>query len=137
MDRSSLFGRRDFIRIGSLGALGLTLAALGIYAVLAFGVAQRRHELAVRIALGARAVQLRGMVVREGIVLAALGAVLGLGGSIALTRVIRGALFDVEPNDPVTLAVVVITMLVGAAVASFRPAQRATAVDPLVVMRTN
>ena len=89
------------------------------------------------MALGARAVHVRSMVVREGIALAALGAVLGLAASIGLTRVIRGALFDIEPNDPATLAVVVLTMLAVAAVASFRPAQRATAVDPLVVIRAN
>ena len=125
------------VLMGVLGALGLTLAAVGIYAVLAFGVAQRRHELAVRMALGARAGHVRGMVVGEGLALAALGAALGIAGSVFLTRVIRGALFEIEPNDPSTLALVVITMLVVAAIASFRPAQRATALDPLAVMRSN
>jgi putative ABC transport system permease protein len=121
--------------IGTLAALALALAAVGIHGVLAFTVAERRHELGVRTVLGARAGQLARLVVGEGMMLAAMGAALGVAGALLATRVVRGALFGVEPVDAPTFVVVLVAVLLVAAAATGRPAWRATRVQPMDVLR--
>jgi putative ABC transport system permease protein len=123
--------------IGTLAALALTLAAVGIHGVLAFGVAQRRHELGVRMVLGARAGSLGRLVVGEGLALAAAGTALGVAGALLATRVVHGALHGVDPVDLPTYAVVVAMVTLVAAAATVRPAARAIRLDPNEVLRSS
>jgi predicted permease len=114
----------------------LALAAIGIYGVMAFGVAQRSREIGIRVALGARPGDVAGLVARAGLSLAVVGIALGVAGSIALTRVLDGILYQVEPTDPLTLAGVSLLLLVVATLAVVLPARRATRVDPMTALRS-
>lgn len=115
--------------------LGVVLAALGIYGVLSFNVAQRTHEVGVRMALGARAPDVVRLVVGQGLVMVVAGLGLGVALALALTRTLRGVLFGVTPNDPFTMVAVAILLLGVALVASYLPARRASRVDPMVALR--
>jgi len=123
------------ISLTAFAVLGLVLAALGIYGVLAFSVAQRTHEVGVRMALGARAGDVVRLVARQGLVMVAVG--LGAGGALALimTRMLRGLLFGVAPSDPLTLVGVVALLVVVAIAAAVLPVSRATRVDPMIALR--
>jgi len=113
----------------------LLLAAIGVYGVMNFAVAQRTRELGIRMALGARSADVRGMVLRRGAALVIAGVALGLAGSAAASRVIQGMLFEVAPADAVTLATVVAFLAAVGLLACWLPARRATRVDPLVSLR--
>jgi predicted permease len=116
-------------------AVALALAATGIFGVMSYAVAQRGREISIRMALGARAGQVLQMIVGRAVALAAAGAILGVGGALALGRVIENQLFGVTLFDPITLAGVVL-LLVGCAVAaSFLPARRAAGLDPASALR--
>jgi ABC-type antimicrobial peptide transport system permease subunit len=121
--------------LGLFGGVGLVLGALGVYGVLAYLVARRRREIGVRIALGARPVDVLRLVVGRGMALAGAGVVLGTAGALALTRFMRGILYNVTPTDPGTFSAVAIVLLVAAALASWLPARRAARVDPSVALR--
>ncbi|MBW3552465.1 MAG: ABC transporter permease [Gemmatimonadetes bacterium] len=123
------------VLVSALGLFAVVLAAVGLFGVLAYEVAQRNREIGVRMAIGASAGGVRRMVVREGLILAAVGAAIGLVTALALSRFLEGMLFGLEPTDPATLGAVVATMLLTAAVASYIPARRATRIDPAEVMR--
>jgi putative ABC transport system permease protein len=120
----------------ALGILALVLAAIGLFSVISYNVAQRRHELGVRMALGAQQVDLVGLVVREGMRLGLIGV--GLGGVAAYTsgRWIAPLLFKASPHDPVVFGVVVSVLLIVAFVASLIPARRAASVDPIQALRS-
>jgi len=120
---------------GAFAALALVLAAVGLYGVVSFGVAQRVHEIGVRMALGARVAQIVGLVLRQGIVVAAFGVVVGAGIALALARFIEGLLFRVPVHDPATFAVVAVAVLVVATAACVVPAWRAARVDPTTALR--
>jgi putative ABC transport system permease protein len=122
--------------LGGFAAAALLLAAMGLYAVLAFGVARQSRELGVRMALGATELRVLGGVIRQGLVLAGAGVVLGVLAALALQRLIAGLLYGVRGNDPVTLFTVAGLMLGTAALAAFIPARRATRADPLVALRS-
>ena len=124
------------VLISVLAGLALLLAAVGVYGLLAFGVNQRKHEMSVRMALGARPANLTGMIVRNGFALTAVGVVLGLAGALAMSRFIRATLYGVDPVDPVTLITVSVTVIIVSLIASAVPARRAIAVDPASVLRT-
>jgi putative ABC transport system permease protein len=115
--------------------VALTLAALGIYGVMSYTVAQSTREMGVRIALGAQPRDLLGMTVRRGAVLAALGLALGLAGSFLLKHVVEHLLYKVKTTDPVTYAAVSLLLLVLALLAAYVPARRAAKVDPLIALR--
>lgn len=120
---------------GLFGTLGLILAAIGIYGVMSYTVQQRRHEIGIRIALGARPQQVVGMVVRRGMVLATIGIALGTVSALGLTRFMQGLLFQVGPTDQRTMAVVALILGAVAALAAYFPGRRATSVDPVKVLR--
>ena len=116
--------------------VSLAIAVIGIYGVIAYGVAQRRKEIGIRVALGARPATVAGMVVRQGMLLATLGIALGLAMALALTRFLSGFLFSVTPTDPITLVVVMVTLAAAALAATYAPALRATRTDPVEVLRS-
>jgi ABC-type antimicrobial peptide transport system permease subunit len=115
--------------------LAMLLAAVGTYGILSYLVAERKQEIGIRMALGADRSGILGLVMGRGLVLCGIGLVIGLAGSLALTRVMSSLLYNVTPTDPVTLATVAGVMIGVAAAACFVPAWRATRVDPLTVLR--
>jgi ABC-type antimicrobial peptide transport system permease subunit len=121
--------------LGLFGMVGLVLGALGVYGVLAYLVARRRREIGVRVALGAGTADVLRLVLGRGLALAVAGVLLGTGGALALTRFMRGILYNVAPTDPVTFSTVAVALLVAAALASWLPARRAMGVDPSVALR--
>ena len=123
------------VLFGVFAGVALLLAAFGIYSVMAYSVTQRSREMGIRLALGARVGQVEGMVLREGLLLALAGVVLGTGGALFATRWVEKLLYGVERTDPATFAGVTMTLLLAAAVACYLPARRATRVDPLVALR--
>ncbi len=134
---SARLGLVTFIRwlFTLLGLTGLVLAAVGVYGVIAYLVAQRTHEFGVRMALGSSGAALQWMVVRQGLMLAGMGVGLGLIGAYAATRLLSTMVFGVTAHDPVTFAVVGGALALVAVGASYIPARRATRIDPLVALR--
>jgi putative ABC transport system permease protein len=116
--------------------VSLVLAALGTYSVLAYSVAQRRHEIGIRIALGAHRGRLVSMVVGQAMRLVGVGLVVGLVGAVLLARLLSGLLYHVAPTDPLTYVAICAVLLLTALAATLLPSQRATAVDPLTALRT-
>jgi len=121
--------------LGAFAVLGLGLAAVGIYGVVAYGVTQRTAEIGVRLAIGATAPGVLWMIVRGGVGLGSLGAVLGLAGSIASGRALASQLFGVSTMDPATFVGAAAALILVAAVASVIPAWRATRIDPVRALR--
>jgi putative ABC transport system permease protein len=121
--------------LGLFALLAMILAATGIYGVMSYSVAQRTQEIGVRMALGARPVDVLKLVVRQGMIQALIGVVVGLAGALALTGVMSSLLFEVTERDPITFVVVAALLIVVAFIACFVPARRATKVDPLVALR--
>jgi putative ABC transport system permease protein len=117
------------------GALALFLSACGIYSVLAYSVAQRRHEIGIRMALGAQKREVLALVFRQGLKLTLAGVVIGLVSALGLTRIIQNLLYGVTPTDPPTFVAVSLLLFMVALVACFLPARRAMKVDPMVALR--
>jgi putative ABC transport system permease protein len=122
--------------IGLFAIVALILACVGIYGVISYSVAQRTHEIGIRMALGARAADVLGMVVRQAIVMAGIGVVLGLSISFALTSLMEKLLFGVAPRDPLTFMATAVLLGATAIFASYIPARRASRVDPLIALRS-
>jgi putative ABC transport system permease protein len=127
--------RLSMVLLGIFAAVATFLAGLGIYGVMAYSVAQRTHEIGVRMALGAEPGDVLRLMVRDGMRLAGIGVALGIAGSIATTRYLQTQLFGVRTIDPITLASVVLGLAVVAVAACYLPARRAAKVDPLVALR--
>jgi putative ABC transport system permease protein len=133
---SSLDQRRfSLVIFGVFGTVALLLAAMGIYGVTSYTVAQRTQEIGIRMALGARMSDVLKLVLRNGISLALIGAAVGVAGALAITRVMSSLLFGVAPTDLATFTAVVVILIIVALVACYIPARRATKVDPLVALR--
>ena len=129
--------RRRFATMltGAFAALALLLGMVGMYGVLSYGVVQRRREFGIRLALGARASQVTGAVVREALALAAIALIVGITASLGLTRLLSGLLYETSPRDPVTFAAVAAVVAVVAVAAAWVPARRATRIDPAMTIR--
>jgi putative ABC transport system permease protein len=127
--------RFNALLLAMFAGLALMLAAVGIYGVIAFSVAQRTREIGVRMALGAQAGQLLWLVIREGMSLALVGIVIGVAGALGVMRFIRSFLFHVSATDPVTFTAVALLLTVVAFLACYIPARRAMRVDPMVALR--
>ena len=119
------------------GGMALLLAAIGIYAVIAYTVAQRTREMGIRLALGAQAESLKLMFVRSGLLWGGIGAAVGLVAAAPLSQLMSALLFEVKPIDPLTYAVVVVGLLAAAALASYLPARRITRIHPTEALRSD
>ncbi len=127
--------RTNTILLVLFGVLAVALAAIGVFAVLAYGVAQRTREIGVRVALGAQRSNVLGLIMREGLVLAGVGIALGSIAAFALARFVSSILYGVSPHDPKVFAAAPVVLLIVAAAATLIPAVRATRVDPLTALR--
>jgi predicted permease len=132
---SLLFPRMGAGFFGLFGLLGLALATVGLYGVIAYTVSQRTHEIGIRMALGAARGDVLRLVVGQGLRLTVVGLALGLAGALAATRLIAVLLYGISPTDAVTFAGVSAALLASAALACYLPARRAAATDPMVALR--
>jgi len=123
------------VLLGSFATIALTLAVVGIYGLISFGVTQRTRELGVRVALGAQRTDIVGLVMREGMVLTISGVVIGLAGALALTRVLEGMLYAVPVTDVATFGGVSLLLVATALIANYLPARRAAKVEPLIALQ--
>jgi ABC-type antimicrobial peptide transport system permease subunit len=121
--------------LGAFGFLALVLAALGIYGVLAYSVAQRQREIGVRMALGAQQGAVRRLILRDAMWAVVPGVVVGLGFALVIAKLLQSLLYGVTSTDPVTYAGVITVLLLVAMLASWIPARRATRVDPMIAIR--
>jgi predicted permease len=123
------------VMLAIAGVMALLLGLVGIYGVIAYAVSQRRREMGIRLALGAASANLQRMFVRHGLTLSGLGVAIGLPASAALTRLMKSLLFGISPLDPLAFAAAAVVLIFTAALASFLPARRAAAVDPVETLR--
>jgi putative ABC transport system permease protein len=123
------------VLLSVFGASALLLAAIGIYGVIGYAVAQRTHEIGIRIALGADQRDILRLIVGQGMVLIVIGAGIGLALALAATRLLKSLLFEVSATDPLTFVSVVIVLVGVGLLACYLPARRAMKVDPLVALR--
>jgi ABC-type antimicrobial peptide transport system permease subunit len=132
----STAGRRFLMALmGAFAALAVAMASVGLYGVIAYAVTQRRHEIGIRVALGARRADVLGMVVRHGLALVAAGTVVGGVGAAVGARVLRRLVFGVSTLDTGVLGGVALLLVAVALLASWLPARRAAAVDPMTALR--
>jgi putative ABC transport system permease protein len=123
------------VLFGSFALIALCLAAFGIYGVMSFAVAQRTHEIGLRMALGAGQGQVLGMILKEGMILGAIGLLIGFGGSYGVGRIMRGMWYGIGAVDPLAFGAVATIMMLSALLACYVPARRATHVDPMAALR--
>ena len=123
------------VMLGIAGAMALALGILGIYGVISYAVSQRTREIGIRMALGAKKSELKWMFVRSALLLTAVGVAIGIGTAAALTQFMKSLLFNISPLDPITYITVPLVLAAAAAFASYLPARRAAAVDPVEALR--
>jgi putative ABC transport system permease protein len=133
---ASLGQRRFYLTLlAAFAIVAVTLAMVGIYGVVAYGVQQRRREIGIRLALGATRERVLTMVLSDGLRLVAVGIVLGLFGALTLTRLLEKLLFEVGPRDPVTFTIVPVALMIAAALACLLPARKAARLNPVETIR--
>jgi len=135
-DRNIAPQRLNFTLLSLFALVALTLASVGLYGVISHAVTERTHEIGVRMALGAEARHVLGLMVRQGLTTTIAGVAIGVAGAVALSRWIESLLFGVTATDPTTFAAVVATLMAVALVACYIPAWRATRVDPSTALRS-
>ena len=135
VDRSMARTSFTLVMLGIAGAMALLLGLIGIYGVIAYAVSQRTREIGIRLALGARPADVRQMFVRYALGLCAMGITIGVVAASALTRLMKSLLFGVAPMDPMTFAAVPVALLVATLAASYLPARRVSAIDPVKCMK--
>jgi putative ABC transport system permease protein len=135
LSRSMASDRLLAILLGAFASLALVLAAVGIFGVLSYMIAQRTHELGIRLALGAQRADVIRLVARETVPMVGLGVVIGLAAAFGLARFVRSMLYEVAPNDPLTFGGVAVVLAAVAMAAALVPARRAARVDPCVALR--
>jgi len=123
--------------LGLFGALAMILASIGIYGVLAYSVAQRTSEIGLRMALGAQPRQVLSLVLRQGMLLALIGAAVGIVVALPVARMAAGLLYGVSATDPLTYVGITLLLMGVALLACYLPARRATRIDPLVALRVD
>jgi predicted permease len=134
-DRSMARTSFTLVMLGISGAMALVLGLIGIYGVISYAVSQRTREIGIRLALGAQQGELKRMFVRHGLVLAGVGVAIGLGAAAGLTRLMSSLLFGISPMDPLTYVAMPLLLAIAAALASYLPARRAAAVDPVEALK--
>jgi predicted permease len=127
--------RFSMFLLGIFAAVALLLAVVGIYGVISYSVAQRTHEIGIRMAMGAQSSDVLRLVLRQGLMVTIRGVIVGLGVAFVLTRLMDSLLFGVKPTDPVTFAAISLLLTATALFASYIPARRATRVDPMIALR--
>ena len=127
--------RFDSALLGAFSVLAMLLAAVGLYGVIAYAVAQRTHEIGVRIALGATTGDIARWVMGDGMRLAVLGLIVGMAGALAGTRLLANLLYGVSPADPVVFLTIPVVLVAATILASYLPARRAMRVDPVIALR--
>jgi putative ABC transport system permease protein len=127
--------RFSAVLFGGFALIALCLAAFGIYGVMSFAVAQRTHEIGLRMALGAGQSQVIGLILKEGMAQGFIGLLVGLAGSFGIGRVMRGMWYGIGSLDPIAFAVVAAVLLMSALLACYFPARRAAQVDPMAALR--
>jgi cell division protein FtsX len=135
VDRTLVIERLTAHVATAFGALALLIAAVGLYGVLAYNVAQRRREIGVRIAIGARPRMIEWMFLRESLALLVGGVLLGLPVALAITRLVASMLFGLGPQDPASIGTALVVLSAVTVAASWLPARRAAAVDPIQALR--
>jgi putative ABC transport system permease protein len=135
MAKSAAPLRFNLLLLGVFAMVGLALACVGLYGVMSYTVTQRTREIGVRMAMGAQTSDVLRLVIGEGMKLALIGALLGLGGALALTRLLKTLLFGVSATDPLTFIVIAALLIIVALLACWIPARRAASMDPLVSLR--
>jgi ABC-type antimicrobial peptide transport system permease subunit len=134
--RDSLVKERLIATLSTLfGSLAVLLACIGLYGTIAYGVIRRTREIGVRMALGAERARILRMVLRESMILAALGIVIGIPAALAASRLVAGMLYGLKPTDPLTTASATAVLAAVALLAGYLPARRASRVDPMVALR--
>jgi ABC-type antimicrobial peptide transport system permease subunit len=128
--------RFSAVLLAVFAALALTLASVGIFGVTAHAVSRRTREIGIRIALGAGPAAVSGLFVRQGLRLILWGALVGIGGALALTRVLQSQLFGISATDPITFVATSAVLIAVGTAACYVPARRAARVDPLRTLRT-
>jgi putative ABC transport system permease protein len=133
---NSVAARRfNLLLLGGFAALALLLAGVGVYGVISYVVTQRTHEVGIRMTLGAQRADVLRLFIKQGMAMVTLGVALGLLGASALTRLMKGLLFDVSASDPLTFACVALLLSLVALAACYLPARRAARIDPLASLR--
>src|ERR1035438_8300518 len=123
------------ILAGSLGALGMLLACIGVYGVVSYAVSRRVREIGIRMTLGADAREVKRLILRQAMRPVVIGALIGTAGFAAVSQILKSMLFGISPHDPVAFVVVPLILMSVALVASYIPARRATKVDPMIALR--
>jgi ABC-type antimicrobial peptide transport system permease subunit len=132
----SLVQQKLIARLASFfGLLALLLACVGLYGVMSYGVARRTNEIGIRMALGAQGRSVLWLVLREALLLVGIGLVVGVLASLALTKTAASLLYELKPNDPLTIAMATLVLMVVALIAGYLPARRAAHVDPMIALR--
>jgi len=136
-DRSLARTSFTLVMIGIAGGMALLLGVGGLYGVISYSVSQRSREIGIRIALGAQARAVTRMFVTHGLALASVGVAIGLAVALAMMRLMSSLLFEVSPLDPLTYVLVAVALMTATLLASYIPAVRATAVNPITALRAD